>query len=116
MAAATILTVLLAEPRASQGCDGLEEEHKGGSSMFLKRLFAHVRQNHALRNGIGSLFLFILLVGCGGPNPVTIATPTPTAALPTLTWTTFDLHLPQAALNAPVVGPLSDDTILHVII
>lgn len=84
--------------------------------MFLKRLFAHVRQNHAWRGGIGSLFLFILLVGCGGPNPVTIATPTPTAALPTLTWTTFDLHLPSAALNAPVVGPLPDDTILHVII
>jgi kumamolisin len=59
------------------------------------------------------VFLFILLVGCGGPNPVTIATPTP--ALPPLTWTTFDLHLPPEALNAPVVGPLPDDTLLHVI-
>src|SRR5205085_5649994 len=67
-------------------------------------------QKYARIGGIGSVFLLILLVGCGGPNPV--ITPTPT--LPPLTWTTFDLHLPSEALNAPVVGPLPDDTVLHV--
>src|SRR5438105_4204840 len=114
MAAATTLTVLPAEPRASQGSYGLEGEHKGGSSMFLIRLFVHMRQNHAWRGGIGPVFLFVLLVGCGGSNPVIKATPT--SALPPLTWTTFDLHLPPEALTAPAVGPLPADTVLHVII
>jgi subtilase family serine protease len=78
--------------------------------MFLIRLFVHVQQKHAWIGGIGSVFLLSLLIGCGGPNPVSIPTPT----LPPLTWTTFDLHLPPEALNAPVVGPLPDDTLLHV--
>jgi subtilase family serine protease len=81
--------------------------------MFLIRLIVYARQNHAWRGGIGSVLLFLMLVGCGGPNPVTIATPTPT--LPQIAWTTFDLHLPPEALTAPVVGPLPDDTLLHVI-
>jgi kumamolisin len=80
--------------------------------MFLIRLFVYVQRKHTWIGGIGLVFLLALLVGCGGPNPTTIATPTPT--LPPLTWTTFDLHLPPEALNAPVVGPLSDDTLLHV--
>ncbi len=78
--------------------------------MFLIRLFAHVQQKHAWIGGIGSVFLLVLLVGCGGSNPVIIPTPT----LPPITWTTFDLHLPPEALNAPVVGPLPDNTVLHV--
>jgi subtilase family serine protease len=78
--------------------------------MFLIRLFVQVQQKYARIGGIGSAFLLILLVGCGGPNPVIIPTPT----LPPLTLTTFDLHLPPEALTAPVVGPLPDDTALHV--
>jgi subtilase family serine protease len=54
--------------------------------------------------------LLVLLASCGGPNPVNIPTPTP----PEIQFTTIDLKLPPEALNAPVVGPLPDETILHV--
>ena len=63
---------------------------------------------------LGPLVLLVLLVGCGGPNPVSVPTPTPTFPVPSLSLTTFNLHLPAAALNAPVVGPLPDNTLLHV--
>lgn len=55
--------------------------------------------------------LLILLVACGGPNPVTTPTLTP---LPPFQYTTIDLKLPPEALNAPVVGSVPADTILHV--
>ena len=80
--------------------------------MFLIRTIFHMQEKFGRMGGIGSVFLLALLVGCGGPNPVTVASPTPT--LPRISWTTFDLHLPPEALNAPVVGPLSNDTVLHV--
>lgn len=80
--------------------------------MFHIRLVGHVRKKYTWIGGIVSLFLIIILVGCGGPDLITTATPTPT--LPRFTWATFDLHLPPEALTAPVVGPLSDNTILHV--
>ena len=80
--------------------------------MFLIRTIFHMQKKFGRMGGIGSVFLLALLVGCGGPNPVTVASPTPT--LPRISWTTFDLHLPPEALNAPVVGPLSNDTVLHV--
>lgn len=78
--------------------------------MSLLRLFVQVQQKRTWIGGIGLVFLIVLLIGCGGSNPV--ITPTPT--LPPLTWTIFDLHLPPEALNAPTIGPLSADTVLHV--
>src|SRR5215469_4144980 len=57
--------------------------------------------------------LLVVLAGCGASSTTT--TPTPTPSLPTgLQYTTFDLKLPPEALNAPVVGPLPDSTLLHV--
>src|SRR3989449_11486227 len=73
--------------------------------------FTRVHQNKAWAGILGPLAVLILLVGCGGTTPVT--TPTPTVP-PLLQLTTFDLHLPPAALSAPVVGPLPDNTLLHV--
>jgi kumamolisin len=60
---------------------------------------------------LGTVVLLLLLVGCGGSTPV--STPTPTVP-PPFQLTTFDLHLPPAALNAPVLGPLPDTKLLHV--
>ncbi len=82
--------------------------------MFLIRHFVEVQRQRAWVSGIASVFLLILLVGCGGPQQVVVATPTPLPTFPPVTWTTFDLHLPPTALNAPVVGPLPANTILHV--
>ncbi len=84
--------------------------------MFLIRHFAHAQRKHTWISAIGSVLLFVLLVGCSGPSQVAIPTPTPmpTPTFPPITWATFDLHLPPEALNAPVVGPLPPDTILHV--
>ncbi len=59
--------------------------------------------------GAVTLLLFFL-AGCGGPNPVTVPTPT----IPTIQFTVIDLKLPAAALNAPVIGSVPDDAILHV--
>src|SRR6266567_2248997 len=66
---------------------------------------------------VGVVILSLLvLVGCGGPNPVTNPTPTSVATQPQfgLQFTTLDLNLPPVALNAPVVGSVPDSTILHV--
>ena len=74
---------------------------------------SRIHQSNAWTGIIWPVLLLLLLVGCGGPSPVT--TPTPTPTLPSLLqFTTFDLHLPAAALSAPIVGPLPDDTPLHV--
>jgi kumamolisin len=77
----------------------------------MARLFQSLRRTRRVVPAIIGILL-ILLAGCGGPSPVT--TPTPTPSAPGLQFTTFDLHLPPEALNAPVVGPLPDDTPLHV--
>ncbi len=77
--------------------------------MLLMCPFSRAPHGKTLIGIIGSVLL--LLVGCGGPTPVT--TPTPTVP-PLLQFTTFDLHLPPAALSAPVVGSLPDNTLLHV--
>jgi len=51
--------------------------------------------------GLGLFFLLVpLLASCGGPAP--------------LEMTPVDLGLPSAALKSPVVGPLPDNTQLHV--
>ena len=73
--------------------------------------FSRIHSSKAWSGILVPLALLLLLVGCGGPTQVT--TPTPTVP-PLFQLTTFDLHLPQAALNAPVVGPLPDNTPLHV--
>ena len=54
--------------------------------------------------------LLAVLTGCGGASTTA---PTPTVP-PAFQSTTFNLHLPPQALNAPVVGPLPDSTVLHV--
>jgi kumamolisin len=75
----------------------------------MARLFKSLRRTSRVVPTIIGILL-VLLVGCGGPNPVTLPTPTPS----TLQFTTFDLKLPPEALNAPVVGPLPNSTVLHV--
>lgn len=57
------------------------------------------------------LSLLVLLAACGGgnTNQGQQATPSSSAQL-----TTFNLGIPQAALQSPVVGQLSDTTKLHV--
>src|SRR5215472_3722483 len=54
----------------------------------------------------GLFLLIVLLAGCGGTAP-----PPKT---PPLQFTSINLGLPPAALNAPVVGPLPVDTPMHV--
>lgn len=83
--------------------------------------FAAVRSRR--RAGFMSMAVFLLLLfslaSCGGGNqPASAPTPTPAPTLPTgsLSFTTFPLGLPPAALNAPVQGPLPDDTPMHVAI
>ncbi len=62
----------------------------------------------------GGLLLLLLLVGCGGSQPVTTVTPTPTTAPSPMQMVSYDLHLPAVLLRSPVVRPLPDDTMLHV--
>jgi kumamolisin len=65
---------------------------------------------------MGLLALWLVLAGCGGGSDQT-ATPTPTPTTSVLgNFTTFKLNLPAQALNAPVKGPLPDDTAMHVAI
>src|SRR5215467_4158001 len=75
------------------------------------RSFARIRHRITWTTILGTVALLLLVVGCGGPTTVT--TPTPTIP-PPFQFTTFDLHLPAAALTAPVLGPLPDSTPLHV--
>jgi kumamolisin len=72
---------------------------------------SHGQRSSWLAPALVLLLLLGLLVSCGGPTPV--STPTPTVP-PPFQLTTFDLHLPPAALNAPVLGPLPDTKLLHV--
>jgi kumamolisin len=65
---------------------------------------------------MGLLALWLVLAGCGGGSNETAA-PTPTPTTSALgNFTTFKLNLPAEALNAPVKGPLLDDTPMHVAI
>jgi kumamolisin len=65
---------------------------------------------------MGLLVVWLVLAGCGGGGNQT-ATPTPTPTTSALgNFTTFKLNLPPEALNAPVKGPLPDDTPMHVAI
>ena len=75
--------------------------------MALSKLPRH-RHGQVLA-GVVALLLFFL-AGCGGPNPVTVPTPT----TPAIQFTVIDLKLPAEALNAQVIGSVPDDTILHV--
>ncbi len=54
--------------------------------------------------------LLVALVSCGGSASTT---PTPTPV--TIQFVTFNLGIPAQALNAPVVGPLPDNTRMHVV-
>jgi kumamolisin len=56
------------------------------------------------------VFLLLFISGCGGSSPVVTPTPTPVH----ITYTPLNLGLPAKALNSPVVGPLPDNTQLHV--
>ncbi len=81
--------------------------------MALSKL-ARYGGNRVLGGAVTLLLLF--LVGCGGPSPVINPTPTPVATQPQLglQFTTIDLNLPPAALDAPVIGSVPAATILHV--
>lgn len=76
----------------------------------MKKIFSN---SLAIRGGFGkvvALFLLVLLAGCGGSPNSTPAKPTS----PSLAFTTIPVNVPSQALNSPVVGPLPDDTLLHV--
>ncbi len=55
--------------------------------------------------------LLLAFVSCGG----SASTPPPTPTT-TIQFVTFDLGIPAQALNAPVVGSLSDTTKMHVVV
>ncbi len=58
------------------------------------------------------LALFVLLAGCGEGTPAPKPAPSTNSNQPV----TFDLGIPKEAMNAPVVGDVANDTILHVIV
>ncbi|GHO90001.1 pseudomonapepsin [Reticulibacter mediterranei] len=64
---------------------------------------------------VGLLAIWLVLAGCGGSDQTAVPTPTPTTSA-LGNFTTFKLNLPAAAMNAPVKGPLPDDTPMHVAI
>ncbi|MGH2493822.1 MAG: S53 family peptidase [Ktedonobacteraceae bacterium] len=64
-----------------------------------------------LKPGILLLMLILILAGCNSPTNVVQPTPSPTARL---TFSSVSLGIPADALNSPVVGPLADDTSMHV--
>lgn len=60
--------------------------------------------------GLPSLLLILTLLVACGDSAQKPPTPTPT----TLQFSTLDLHIPQQALNAPIVGTVPDTQKLHV--
>jgi kumamolisin len=84
----------------------------------MERLIMNIASSRTHRKFLpgvmGLLALWLMLAGCGGGSDQTAA-PTPTPTTSALgNFTTFKLNLPAEALNAPVKGPLPDDTPMHV--
>lgn len=78
-------------------------------------MFDHQQRLQKIVSGrwVGSVlgvFLLLFLCSCGGSSPVVTPTPTPVH----IAFTPLNLGLPASALNSPVVGPLPDNTQLHV--
>ncbi len=57
------------------------------------------------------LMLTLIVAGCNSSTTVVQPTPSPTMHL---TFSSLNLGIPADALNSPVVGPLADDTLMHV--
>src|SRR5690348_3392353 len=60
------------------------------------------------------LLLPLALAACGGDDTTKSATPTPAPTNASTQMVNFDLGIPKAALNSPVVGDLPGDTLLKV--
>ncbi|HVB74346.1 MAG TPA: S53 family peptidase [Ktedonobacteraceae bacterium] len=58
------------------------------------------------------LFIFIL-AGCNSSKPAVTITPTPSPTA-RMQFSSIDLGIPADAMNSPVVGSLTDDTLMHV--
>ena len=77
--------------------------------MFVQPMALKITPGRSVVSMLGVFFL-LFLCSCGGSSPAVTPTPTPVH----VAYTPFNLGLPAAALNAPVVGPLPDSTPLHV--
>ncbi|HLX38895.1 MAG TPA: protease pro-enzyme activation domain-containing protein, partial [Ktedonobacteraceae bacterium] len=77
--------------------------------MFFQQRLLKMISGRSVGSVLG-VFLLLFLCSCGGSSPVVTPTPTPVH----IVYTPLNLGLPAEALNAPVVGPLPDNTPLHV--
>ncbi len=77
--------------------------------MIIQQRLLKVTPGRFVVSMLGVFFL-LFLCSCGGSSPAVTPTPTPVH----LTYVPLNLGLPAAALNSPVIGPLPDNTQLHV--
>lgn len=87
--------------------------------MCIKTGALHTYRHRMAESVFGLLILSLLFAACSGSTATPSQQPTqstnqPAKVTPALQFTTYDLKLPSAATNSPVVGPLPLDTVLQV--